>query len=201
MKESLRELLKRNPVIPAVKDDPSLKRFLKSSNEIVFVLYGNIMTLNDTVRSILKKDKVPLIHIDLIQGLGSEVIVMDYFHKYFRQECGIITTRSKMVKKAQDYGIWAVQRYFMLDSLSMDSALHSIASNKPDAIEIMPGIIPRVINQINQKTNVPIIAGGLIQTALDVEKIIAAGATSVSTSKIELWNIEGRKYNSIEKAD
>jgi glycerol uptake operon antiterminator len=57
----------------------------------------------------------------------------------------------------------------------------------------MPGIIPRVIGQINQKTNVPIIAGGLIQTQADVEKLLAAGAVSVSTSRHELWKINQEK--------
>ena len=46
---------------------------------------------------------------------------------------------------------------------------------------------PRVIAQVSRHTNVPIIAGGLIQTPLDVEKILASGAIAVSTSRSELW--------------
>lgn len=200
-RESFKKILTRNPVIPAVKDDAALKRFLNSSNEIVFILYGDILTLNDKVEAVLKKDRIPFVHLDMVQGLASNAIVMDYFYKHFRRDCGIITTKSNMAKKALDHGIRVVQRYFMLDSLSVESAIEGITKMRTDAIEIMPGIIPRVISQISQKTTVPIIAGGLVQTALDVEKILAAGAVSISTSKTELWKIGEQRAKGVEKTD
>ncbi len=200
-RESFKKILIRNPVIPAVKDDAALKRFLNSNNEIVFILYGDILTLNDKVEAVLKKDKIPFVHLDMVHGLASNAIVMDYFYKHFRRECGVITTKSNMAKKALDHGIRVVQRYFMLDSLSVESAIDGITKMRTDAIEIMPGIIPRVINQISQKTTVPIIAGGLVQTALDVEKILAAGAVSISTSKSDLWRISEKKAKLVEKTD
>lgn len=200
-KESFRKILVRNPVIPAVKDDAALKRFLSSSNEIVFILYGDILTLNEKVEAVLRQDKIPFVHLDMIHGLASNAIVMDYFYKHFKRDCGVITTKSNMAKKALDHGIRVVQRYFMLDSLSVDSAIEGIGKIRTDAIEIMPGIIPRVIGQISQKTTVPIIAGGLVQTALDVEKIRAAGAVSISTSRAELWKIGEQKGKPTEKTD
>lgn len=199
--ESLKKILERNPVIPAVKDDAALKRFLTAPNEIVFMLYGDIVSIDERVEAVLAKKKIPFVHIDMIHGMASNAIVMDYFYKHFRRDCGIITTKSSMAKKAMEHGIWAVQRYFMLDSLSVESAIDGITRMRIDAIEIMPGIIPRVINQISQKTTVPIIAGGLVQTALDVEKIRAAGAVSVSTSKKELWKIGQGYPQSTEKSD
>jgi glycerol uptake operon antiterminator len=70
---------------------------------------------------------------------------------------------------------------------------------RTDAIEIMPGIIPRVIGQINRQTNVPIIAGGLINTASDIEKILAGGAIAVSTSKVELWPLNNENPDRASK--
>jgi glycerol uptake operon antiterminator len=185
--ENFKAILSRNPVIPAVKDDATLRKFLNSQNEIVFILHGDILTLNEKVDAVIAKGKIPFVHLDMVQGLASNAIVLDYFYKHFGRNCGIITTKSNMAKKAMEHGIRVVQRFFMLDSLSIESALDGIAKVRTDAIEIMPGIIPRVIHQISQKNSVPIIAGGLIQTELDVEKILAAGAVSISTSKTELW--------------
>jgi len=199
--ESLKRILGRNPVIPAVKDDAALKRFLNSPGEIVFILYGDIVTLNEKVESVLKRGKIPFVHIDMVQGMASNAIVMDYFYKHFRRDCGVITTKGSMAKKAMDHGIRVVQRYFMLDSLSVESAIDGITKMRTDAIEIMPGIIPRVISQLSQKTTVPIIAGGLVQTALDVEKIRAAGALSISTSKSDLWKIGHEPIETVEKTD
>lgn len=199
--ESFKRILTRNPVIPAVKDDAALKRFLASPNEIVFILYGDIVSLNDKVEAVLRVGKMPFVHIDMVHGMAANAIVMDYFYKHFRRDCGVITTKTNMAKKALDHGIRVVQRYFMLDSLSVESAIDGITKMRTDAIEIMPGIIPRVIGQISQKTAVPIIAGGLVQTALDVEKIRAAGAMSISTSKAELWKIGYASTESSKKTD
>lgn len=187
--ESLKKILLRNPVIPAVKDDVALKRFLNSSNEVVFILYGDIITLNDKVNAVIKAGKHPFVHLDMINGLASNPVIIEYIHKNFKRECGIITTKSNIAKKALDSGIRVVQRYFMLDSLSVESAIDGIGKVRTDAIEIMPGIIPRVIGQVSHKTNVPIIAGGLVQTQQDVEKLLASGALSCSTSKHDLWKL------------
>lgn len=191
--ESLKKILLRNPIIPAVKDDVALKRFLNSPNEVVFILYGDILTLNDRVNDVLKAGKIPFVHLDMVNGLASNPVVVEYIAKTFHKECGIITTKSSIAKKALESNIRVIQRYFMLDSLSVESAIDGLGKIRTDAIEIMPGIIPRVIGQINQKTNVPIIAGGLIQTEADVEKLLAAGAVAISTSRHELWKISQAK--------
>lgn len=191
--ESLKKILIRNPVISAVKDDVALKRFLNSPNEVVFILYGDIISLNDKVNDVIKAGKIPFVHLDMINGLASNPVVVEYFSKTFHKQCGVITTKSNIAKKALDSNIRVVQRYFMLDSLSVESAIDGLGKVRTDAIEIMPGIIPRVIGQINQKTNVPIIAGGLIQTQADVEKLLSSGAISVSTSKHELWHLNQEK--------
>lgn len=189
-RETLRKILSRNPVIPAVKDDAALKRFIHSSNEMVFILYGDIMTLDDHVNRVLDKGKMPFVHLDMINGLASNPVVLEYFYRHFKRECGVITTRSNMAKKALELGVRVIQRYFMLDSLSVESAIDGIGKVRTDAIEIMPGIIPRVIGQISKQTNVPIIAGGLVQAATDVDRILKVGAMSVSTSRHELWDIK-----------
>jgi glycerol uptake operon antiterminator len=191
-REPLKSILERNRVIPAVKDDSAMKKALHSSHDIIFVLYGDILTLDDHVNAILKSGKMPFIHLDMINGLASNPVVLEYFYRHFKRNCGVITTKSNMAKKAMEMGIRVVQRYFMLDSLSVESSIEGIGKTRTDAIEIMPGIIPRVISHIHRQTNAPIIAGGLINTASDIERILAAGAIAVSTSKSELWPLNNQ---------
>ena len=199
-RESLRKRLEHNRVLPAVRDDEGLRRALHADQDILFVLYGDILSLEANVGSILKTGRTPFIHLDMIQGLAPNMVVLDYFLQHFRRECGIITTKPGLARKAKDLGLPVIQRYFMLDSLSVDSAVDGIAKSAQDAIEIMPGIIPRVIGQINRQTNVPIIAGGLINTASDIEKILAGGAIAVSTSKVELWPLNNESPDRTNKA-
>jgi glycerol uptake operon antiterminator len=185
--ESLGQRLARNRVIPAVKVEAGLKKALQSHHDILFLLYGDIVSLDGTVNAVLKSGKMPFVHLDMISGLASNAVVLDYFYRHFRRECGVITTKGSLARKALELGISVVQRYFMLDSLSVESAVEGIVKIRPDAIEIMPGILPRVIAHISRQTTVPVIAGGLIQAAADIEKILASGAIATSVSRPELW--------------
>jgi glycerol uptake operon antiterminator len=55
-----------------------------------------------------------------------------------------------------------------------------------DAVEILPGVIPRVIRRIVKIINKPVIAGGLVVDKEDVRRALEAGAVSVSSSNMEL---------------
>ena len=54
-------------------------------------------------------------------------------------------------------------------------------------IEIMPGIIPKIIKSLAAEINTPIIAGGLIETEAEISSVLEAGATAISTGNKELW--------------
>jgi predicted Fe-Mo cluster-binding NifX family protein len=56
-------------------------------------------------------------------------------------------------------------------------------------IEILPGVIPKVIKNISASTRKPVVAGGLIDSKDDVIMALNAGATCVSTSKMEIWQM------------
>ncbi len=47
--------------------------------------------------------------------------------------------------------------------------------------------MPKIINELGEKTNIPIIAGGLIRDKEDVINCLNAGAIGISTSKEEVW--------------
>ncbi|NLY32097.1 MAG: glycerol-3-phosphate responsive antiterminator, partial [Firmicutes bacterium] len=50
-----------------------------------------------------------------------------------------------------------------------------------------PGIIPRVVKRVSQETQIPLIAGGLIESKEDILATLQAGAVGISTTKEELW--------------
>ncbi|MNI99461.1 Glycerol-3-phosphate responsive antiterminator [compost metagenome] len=65
--------------------------------------------------------------------------------------------------------------------------MNAIRQNQPDAIEVMPGLIPRVIRELRQELDTPIIAGGLIKHPEEVEAALNAGALAVSAGNKGLW--------------
>jgi len=54
-------------------------------------------------------------------------------------------------------------------------------------IEIMPGVMPKIIKRIAGKVSIPVIAGGLIDNSEDISELLKAGALGASTGKKELW--------------
>ena len=63
-----------------------------------------------------------------------------------------------------------------------------LKASETEFAEIMPGVAYKVISKL-AKTNVPIIAGGLIETKIEVMEALGAGAVAVSTGKKELWDV------------
>lgn len=52
-------------------------------------------------------------------------------------------------------------------------------------IEIMPGTLDKVIKKLKNEINIPIIAGGLIETQEEIKASLESGASAVSTGKKE----------------
>lgn len=184
----IKKLLERNPVISAVKDSITLEKALYSSNEIVFIIMSNIINIKDYCEKLKLKGKKVYIHIDMIDGLNSTNNGIDYIVNSVKPE-GILTTKSNVVAHAYKNNINVIQRFFILDSLSYEKALQNIKENKIVAAEIMPGLMPKIIKKISSQTNVPIITGGLIKEKEDIINAINAGALSVSTTEVKLWDI------------
>ena len=182
----IKSILERNPIIPAIKDNITLEKALNSNSEIVFIILANIVNIKEYCDKLREKNKVIYIHIDMIDGLNSTNNGIDYIMNTIKPD-GILTTKSNVVAHAYKNNISVIQRFFILDTLSYEKALSNIKENKIVAAEIMPGLMPKVIKKLSQKTHIPIITGGLIKEKEDVINSIKAGALSVSTTETSLW--------------
>ena len=144
---------------------------------------GNLKTLKKEAE---KYGKKVIIHADLIQGLKTDNFAADFLCNDIRP-AGIISTRSNMIIKAKAKGILAIQRMFLLDTIALEKSFSLIDKTAPDYIEMLPGIIPELIHEVYERTDIPIITGGLIRTRKHVEDALNAGAVAVTTSDHELW--------------
>lgn len=178
--------IQANPIVAAVKDINKLESAIRSPSEIMFLLAGNIFNLKSMVDRVKSEDMYIYIHIDLMEGFSKDAVALKYINENIKPD-GIITTKSNLIKIAKDLNIFAIQRLFILDSLSLETGIKSIHATKPDAIEILPGIMPKVIKTIHQETRIPVIAGGLIKDKEDVIESLKAGAMGISTTREEVW--------------
>ena len=78
----------------------------------------------------------------------------------------------------------------MIDSHSVGTSLDSIKFSKPDIVEIMPAIVTKKIKEFSSLVDVPVIAGGLIETEEEMRAALEAGASVVSTGETGLWSIK-----------
>lgn len=184
----IRELLMDAPIIAAVKDNAGLQKALASDCRVIFLLYGTILNIDSLVKQVHNANKICFVHIDLVEGLSNRDIAVDGLVKLCHPD-GIISTRTHLVCRGQQLGLLGIQRTFMLDSISLQNLLAQIETTRPDFIEILPGIIPTVIQEIREKTTVPLIAGGLIRRKQDVIQALQAGVIAVSTSCRDVWEM------------
>lgn len=173
-------------VIAAVKGEAMLKEACRSSVSVVFDLLPNISTLKQNAALCRSGQKLLFIHLDLAEGIGKDKAGLAFIKD--SGVPGIISTRASLIKMAGELGLKTVQRVFAIDSQALSSA-ETIIKAKPDMVEVMPGIMPRIITEFKQALSVPIIAGGLVKTKEDVIAAVKAGATAVSTSMMELWSL------------
>ena len=178
----------RKPIAAAIRTEKDFSTALRSDVDMIFLLHSNIMTVHQYVKEIHSAGKKAFVHVDFAEGLGKDRYGLEFLAK--QGVDGILTTRTNIVKAAKEYGLITVQRFFIVDSHSLGTSVDSIKISKPDIIEIMPGVVTKKIKEFAEKASMPIIAGGLVETAEEVRAALEAGANVVSTGEAELWSME-----------
>ncbi|MCI5649719.1 MAG: glycerol-3-phosphate responsive antiterminator [Fusicatenibacter sp.] len=189
MQQKYFDVMDANPVIAAVKDEKMLSEAcLLEEIQVIFLLFGDLCTLPGLVDQIAEAGKFPVIHLDLVTGLGAKEIAVD-FVKTYTKACGIISTKPALVKRSKELGMLSILRVFLLDSMAYGNLERQVLQAKPDLIEILPGVMPKMIRKVSDLVHVPVIAGGLISDREDVLAALNAGAFCVSTTKTEIWRM------------
>lgn len=178
--------IEENPVIAAIRKEEDVEAALSSQVTTVFLLHADIFNIKSMVERIKSGDKTVFIHIDFLEGLGKDHKAIDYIAEVIKPD-GIISTKSSHIKYAREKGMFAIQRFFLVDSLSYETTIKTVQTVQPDMIEIMPAVMPGVIRKICRQVSLPVIAGGLIDIKEDIIEILKSGALGASTGKKELW--------------
>ena len=171
------------PVIAAIRTE-RWKQALAAPTEVLFYLDANLLTVRERIRQAHNAKKIVFVHLDLAEGIGK-----DKSGVQFLAQCGvdgIISTRAQIIRLGKEAGLLTVQRVFALDSQGMGSVHDILRSANPHFMEIMPGVIPKVVSQFSSG-EIPVIAGGLIESRAEVTAALRSGALAVSTGCPALW--------------
>lgn len=178
-----------NPIIAAIKSPEDLKECCSIPEiRIVFILYGDICSLKEIVKTVKDSGKIAMVHVDLISGLSTREIAVDFVHTNTEAD-GIITTRPTLIKRAKELSMYTVLRVFLLDSMAYENICSQQYSVKPDFMEVLPGVMPKIIKKLSHSIKTRIIAGGLISDRESVMAALDAGAFGVSSTCHQVWRM------------
>lgn len=186
MKKEFKEAIEDSPIIAAVKDDDGLQKCLTCDSRIIFILYGDIISIPSIVEKIKEAGKIAMVHIDLIHGLQSKDIAVDFIKKYTKAD-GVISTKMTIIQRAKELGLHTVMRFFIIDSIAYHTMEKQIKNAHPDVIEVLPALMPSVLKRIVDFAKCPVIAGGLVSEKEDVMSLLEVGVSSISSTNNDVW--------------
>ena len=174
-------LFSKRKVAAAVRTEEDFQAALNSQVEVVFLHGTNLLSIGEQIERAHTAGKKLFVHMDFADRIGLEFLKL-------KGADGIISTKTSMIRQAREAELTTVQRFFIVDSHSVDTAVDSIRIAKPDIVEIMPGVVCKKIVEFAQKVNTPILVGGLVEFKGEVDDALAAGAEGISTAARELWD-------------
>ena len=187
MDQRFYDIFEENPVIAAVKDTDGIEKCCQLEDiRIVFILFGDICSIPEIVEKVKSAGKMAVVHVDLINGLGAREIAVDFIKNNTLAD-GIISTKPALIKRGKELNLFTVMRYFLIDSMALENIRSQQSGVRPDMIEVLPGVMPKIIKKICRQSRVPVIAGGLIADKEDIMGALGAGAISISTTNQKVW--------------
>lgn len=175
-------------VIASIMEPKYINKAISSSANIAFLLTGDLMSIKDHIEELKNANMIVFIHLDFVDGLSNSRRAIEYIAKILKPS-GIITTKSNLIIYAKEYNLLTIQRIFLLDHSAVKKGIEMVNSSKPDAIEVLPGLMPRIIDELSKELSLPIIVGGLIDKEPEILDALKAGALAVSVSNPKLWNL------------
>ncbi|MCU9612704.1 glycerol-3-phosphate responsive antiterminator [Caldibacillus lycopersici] len=175
-------------ILPAIRSMKDFEKFLNSPYTYGVLLEVHISRVKGVIEYANRQGKQLFIHVDLIDGLAHNEAATEFICQEFKPY-GLISTKGGVIATAKQKGIVATQRAFIIDSNALNKSIHLVKKTEPDIIEVLPGLIPKVITKIKKETGKIIFAGGLIETAEEIELALQYGASAITTSNTQLWDI------------
>ena len=85
------DAIEGNPVVAAVKDMEGLRICCRLEDiKVVFILFGDICSIGEIVSQVKETGRMAMVHVDLIAGLNSKEVAVDFIKKSTQAERGIL---------------------------------------------------------------------------------------------------------------
>jgi glycerol uptake operon antiterminator len=174
------------PMIASITKEEQIPEAIESNVKRVNLMTGHIGCLEEIIHQLHISGKLVYVHMEMVQGLGRDTHAVSYLADRFKVD-GIVTTKSNAVSAAKQAGIKSIQRIFAIDTAALKTAIRMINQTHPEEVELMPGLMPRVIKELKSTIKQPLIVGGLIRNEQEILEAIHSGADYISCGDPSFW--------------
>ncbi len=176
-----------NPVIAAVRSSTLVDVALRSNINTIFMMGGTLSEAQDITRRVHDAGKHILFHVELMKGLGRDREGIEYLAREVGPD-GVVSTKPHLLNAVRDMDLLCILQIFMIDTQAYLTGTKNIKSIKPDAVEIMPGLMPGIIKKLRKQFDLPIFTAGLVSRPEEVKLMLDAGVCGLAISEQSLWN-------------
>ena len=179
------ERIAASPCCAAITANDQLDGALESCAPVVFILRGNGLHIGSLVKQVHGAGKLVAVHVDLVGGLRADRASVAWLAAAGVD--AVISSHGQLMASIRHEGMTAILRLLLTRRSHLDTAVGAIARSNPNIVEVLPGVILPSVASLLPDFGVPVLAGGFIRTATDVEAVLATGALGVTTSTDQLW--------------
>ncbi len=182
-------MAKISGIIPAVNDFKQFRMFLESEYPACVLMHCRLSDLDTMFETLRTRGKNALVHCDLIKGLSADEYGAEHLCSRFAP-LAVISIKPAVITACKRLRVTAVQRAFLIDSSALEKSLAAIEKTKPDYVELLPALCRELFPVLRKRLNIPLIAGGLIQSRKMAEEILNCGVEAVTISMATLLRTE-----------
>jgi len=174
-------------LLPAVRDAASLHQALDLGYRQVLVERGSLLAMVGPLAIAARQGIAIFVNLDGVEGLAPDSAALAFVATDLGLS-GVISVKPHVLKDAGRFRLRTIQRIHALDSTGLETGLRALASPAPQALAIAPALaIPHVVATVRAVTSVPLWGTGYVTTSEQAQRVLAAGAEVVSSSRREVW--------------
>ena len=183
--QAMHQQLQRQICIPVISSMKRLEQFLLTPLTVCVLQDVHVSLLGSMLNRLHEQHRLGLVHLDMIHGLATDEYGAEFACQQLKAD-GLITTKTRPIETAKRNKKVAIQRFFLIDSKSIERGLETLAKSQPDFIEVMPAIAFNILPSLKARTSIPIIGGGLIKTIAEIDQGLQNGYSALTLSDLSL---------------
>jgi len=174
-------------VIPSIRKLNNLDVALESDAKVILLTDAHIANLKSLVEMVHSKGKKALVNLELVGGFGKDHVGMKLLQNYYHVD-GVMSTDSGKLGMAKRCELFTIQRFFLIDSRSLETTMKILESARVDGAEVLPAVTAMdFYDDLIQAAKIPLLAGGFIRDRKMLNKIKDRGFKGVTVSDKSLW--------------